>query len=115
MKDTMKVLLAIFAIAQLPAVEPIFLGVDYRESDKQGHFWLGAATSGVAILGLEKLDPDARWYTKAAVGMAASAAVGAIKEWRDSGDLTHHTVDSKDFLATATGGATVALTLCWKF
>ncbi len=106
-------LLILLLLAHLPAVE--VLGVDYSQSDKQGHFILGAATSALAMLALDRWKPEAAWYTRAAVGTAAAAAVGAGKEWYDSKHLDVHTVDRKDFIATTTGGAVVALSLCWRF
>ncbi len=80
-----------------------------------GHFWLGAGTAGVSMLALERWDPEARWYTKLLVGVGSAALVGAAKEWSDGKDPIHHTVDQDDFVATTIGGATVALTLSWKF
>ncbi len=106
-------LLLLPLLANLSALE--ILGVDYSQSDKQGHFILGAATSAVSMLALNMVKPDAKWYTRAAVGIASSAIVGAAKEWSDSHDLLHHTVDQDDFVATVTGGTVAALTLCWRF
>lgn len=97
------------------AVDVEFLGVDYKQQDKQQHAILGAAVAGTSILVLEKFVPEAKWYTKAAVGIVASAVVGAAKEWSDSHDLAHHCVERDDFVATATGGALVALTLSWRW
>lgn len=105
--------LLLLLFAQVSALE--ILGVDFSQSDKVGHFWLGAATAGVAMLALDHWKPEAPWYTRALVGTGAAALVGAGKEWADSGDLDHHTVDRKDFIATTLGGATVALSLCWNF
>ena len=61
---TLVILLLVF-LAHLPALE--ILGVDYSQPDKQGHFILGAATSAVAMLALDRWKPDAKWYTRAAV------------------------------------------------
>ncbi len=104
--------LLFMVLARLSALE--ILSVDYAQSDKQGHFWLGAGTAGVAMLGIDRWKPEAPWYTRMLVGTATAALVGAGKEWSDSHDLTHHTVDSKDFIATATGGVCVALCMSWK-
>ncbi len=105
-------------LSPLSAVE--FMGVDYSEQDKQGHFILGAATASISMLAYERFcearhqDPPA-WWQSAAVGIASSVVVGAVKEWSDSRDPNHHSVDRDDFIATTTGGAAVSLTLCWRF
>ena len=111
----MRYLMLLVLTSSCFAVDLEFLGVDYKQQDKQQHAILGAAVAGTSILVLEKFVPDAKWYTKAAVGIIASAVVGAAKEWSDSKDLDHHCVEKDDFVATATGGALVSLTLCWDF
>ncbi len=108
-----RALILIVFLAHISALE--ILGVDYAQSDKQGHFWLGAAVSAVSMLALDRWKPDAAWYTRALVGTGAAAAVGAGKEWYDTGHIDRHTPDRKDFIATTMGGAVVALSLCWKF
>ncbi len=105
-------LLALLA-ARLPALE--ILGVDYAQSDKQGHAILGFGVASAAMEITEWVKPEARWYTKAAVGVLAAATVGLVKEYADSRDPLHHCVEADDFVATTSGGAIAALTLCWKF
>lgn len=91
-------------------------GIDYaKEEDKQSHFWLGAAIAGGSILALEKINPEAKWYTKLFVGTVMSAVIGAAKEGFDTQDRQHHDPDVRDFIATSTGGALVSTTFCWKF
>lgn len=107
------ILLVLMVNATLPALE--ILGVDYSQSDKQGHFWLGAAVSAVAMIALDRWRPEAPWYERAAVGLGSAALVGAAKEWADGRDPLHHTQDRRDWIATTTGGAVVAFSLCWRF
>ena len=106
-------LLILCLLARLSAVE--ILGVDFSQADKQGHFWLGAATAAVALVIVDRVEPDAKPIERAAIGIAASSLVGAGKEWYDSHHTDRHTVDRKDFVATALGGAMVSLSLCWRF
>lgn len=108
-------LLLITFLTACPAMELKFLGTDFTQEDKIGHFWLGAATSGVAILALEKINPEAKWYTKMLVGTVMAAVIGAAKEGFDTQDIAHHDPDRHDFIATTTGGAAVAMTMSWKF
>jgi hypothetical protein len=108
-----RALIILLMLAPLSALE--VLGVDYRQTDKQGHFTLGACASAIAMLILDRIEPDAKWYARALVGTASAAAVGVGKEWYDSRHLDRHAVEADDVIATTTGGAVVALTLCWKF
>ncbi len=108
-----RALVIILLSVQLSALE--FLGVDYSQSDKQGHFWLGAAVSGVSMLALDHWKPTAPWYTRALVGIGSATIVGIGKEYADSRDPLHHTTDRNDAVATITGGSIVALSLSWSF
>jgi hypothetical protein len=109
----MRLILVILLCATLPAVE--FLGVDYSQKDKQSHFVLGALTASLSMLALDMIKPDAPWYARALVGTGSAALVGAVKEVADGRDPDRHTVETDDFVATLTGGACVAITLCWRF
>lgn len=104
-----------FTSSTLPALELTFLGTDFTQSDKEGHLWLGAAVAGGSILALEKINPEAKWYTKLLVGTVMSAVIGAAKEGFDTQDRQHHDPDVRDFIATSTGGALASTTFCWKF
>ncbi len=108
-----RALLMLSILAATHAVE--ILGVDYSEKDKRGHFVLGAASAGIAILTLDMFAPDAPWYVRAAVGTVAAAVVGAAKEYADSKDPLNHCVEADDFVATTTGGAVLSLCFCWRF
>ncbi len=84
-------------------------------SDKQGHIIGGAiiATAYAVIYGI----PAAWFIGRAGILVAFAAAqavvmgVGAIKEYLDSLDREHHSVEFLDFLATCVGGLFVLVPL----
>ncbi len=105
----------LFISAPAPALEAWGLP-DLREQDKQEHaaagVVIGAAGAGLAGM----IMPRSTWWTRALIGTAAAAVIGAAKEAADA-QSRHHTSDPKDALATVAGGAVGALTisLAWRF
>ena len=87
---------------------------DPRETDKQGHAVAGFAVGTLAAAATKGLSPRSTWWTRALIGVAASAVVGAAKE---AVDARTHAADPKDALATVAGGTVGALTisLVWRF
>ncbi len=105
----------LFVATPARALEPWGLP-DLREQDKQEHAAAGVAVgaAGAGIAGM--IMPRSTWWTRALIGTAAAAVVGAAKEAADS-QSRRHTSDPKDALATVAGGAVGALTisLVWRF
>ncbi len=105
----------LFVAAPAPALEAWGLP-DLGERDKQEHAAAGAVAgaAGAGIAGL--IMPRSTWLTRALIGTACAAVIGAAKEAADA-QSRHHTSDPKDALATTTGGAVGALTisLVWRF
>ena len=105
--------------AILARVAPLLLAaslhaLDLTQDDKQSHVVLGAASSACSMLLLDRIKPDASWQTRALVGIASAAVIGAAKELADSRDPQRHDCDRDDFYATTIGGAAVSLVFCWR-
>jgi hypothetical protein len=89
---------------------------DLGQPDKQGHAAVGVVVGAVASLGADLVVRRPTWWTRALVGIAAAAVVGAAKEVADA-HLPHHDPDPKDAIATVAGGTVGALSisLAWRF
>lgn len=90
------------------------LGVDYDQSDKREHFLVGASTSAISLLLIERYEPEMRWYNKLLISTASAALVGIAKETADSFDPGHHSAEKDDVIATVTGGLVVSLSCSWS-
>lgn len=103
----------LFVTASTPALEA-WGWPDLREHDKQEHAGIGFAVGAISVATTKSLSPRSTWWTRALIGVAASAIVGAAKEAVDS---RTHDADPKDALATVVGGAAGALSisLAWRF
>lgn len=71
------------------------------EEDKSGHFMLGLLAGAITVGFVGLL---AGHLIGALAGAAVSIAAGAGKEYLDSLDPQHHTVDKYDAIATIAGG-----------
>ena len=80
--------------------------IDRIPPDKRGHIIAGAIAWAITY-------PIAMHYTNHALIYAAlsSIVVGIAKEWMDSRDPAHHTVDFWDFVATASPGIILSLSV----
>jgi hypothetical protein len=82
--------------------------------DKEMHFIVGYELANVSNGIFQLVLPDDmkhRRLVAALLGFGVSALAGAGKEYYDSLHPQNHTVDGKDFIATALGGAVGTLTL----
>lgn len=112
-------------LAALPPLVPVLVfscGVasetwpDFHEDDKREHGLVGVAVGMLGTTMAERLMPDAPWWQKALVGVAASAVVGIAKEQIDA-HRSADTNDRADATATVIGGVagSLAITLAWHF
>jgi hypothetical protein len=110
-------LLPVLVFVALPAAALDSWGVpDLGEQDKRQHAAAGFVIGGVGAGVAATLAPRSTWWTRALIGVAAAAVIGAAKEAADARG-SDHCSDPKDALATVAGGTVGALSisLVWRF
>ena len=88
---------------------------DIDRIDHRQHFAVGGIVGASALAGLLAYDPDAELPARIIVPIAAAMVAGLAKEAYDYQHPESHTCESGDAIATALGGATVAIAFSVSF
>ena len=90
---------------------------DYSAPDKQQHAAVGFVIGAASAALVDRLWPDMHPAAKVVVATIPAALVGVAKEISDAQHQDRHSVDARDAIATAGGGAlgAISVTLVLRF